>query len=413
MTDGIEIETIAGPDGPRLTKRATTAPARSRLSREIDRLHRARHPGVVEVIEHSDGHIVFAWAGGQTLATFRPPTTVAAAVLATTATTVADLHDLRIVHGRLDPSHVVIGADGRPRLCGMAGLDPSARSSTEADDVAALGQLIEGLIGAETEEEPIPERRWNRRRLGGFQRRALQTLADQAAAHDPALRPTARALATAIAEAVPEARLQVSEVKDRNPSAIGAVARVTHTSGESRRHRPSQPVGRHLRQRPRRPVPIVAVALSLALALALALAATIGADLASTVPKQPTNEPACAAVTNASPQTKGCPQPYGRSGTSLHLDGQTYTVGGPGDRVAVGDWDCNGTMTPGLVRPSTGEVFLFRTWSGAGSGMTIGPTAIVGGATSLQARPAGTACAPPLVQLSDGTIRALPVGGAR
>ena len=39
-------------------------------------------------------------------------------VAASVASTLADLHDVGIVHGRLDASHVLVGDDGRPRLCG-------------------------------------------------------------------------------------------------------------------------------------------------------------------------------------------------------------------------------------------------------------------------------------------------------
>ena len=395
MTQGYEIETVAGPDGPRLTKRATNADACARLRRETDRLHQARHPGVVEVVEHTDSHIVFAWAGGQTLATFRPPVAVAAAILAATAATVADLHDLRIVHGRLDPSHVVIGSDGRPRLCGMAGLDPSATPPTEADDVAALGRLIEGLIGVETEEEPIPERRWNRRRLGSFQRRALQTLADQATAHDPAQRPTARVLATAIAEAVPEARLQTPRP---SPSRVG---------------------GRHLRQPPRRkvPVPVVVAAVALTATVTITTAAfrvNAGLTPGAPVPARSTTSQTNSSTTPSpvTPSTVAA-EHYALYGNSILVDGRTYTVGRQGDRVAVGDWDCNGTMTPGLVRPSTGEIFLFASWAGIGAGVTIAPTAVVAGARSLRPQTTGSPCAAPLVESSDGTTRPLPIGTSK
>ena len=403
MTEGQEIETIAGPDGPRLTKRAITADARSRMGREIDRLHQARHPGVVEVVEHAEDHIVFVWAGGQTLATFRPPVAVAAAVLAATATTVADLHELRIVHGRLDPSHVVIGGDGRPRLCGMAGPDPSAVPPTEADDVAGLGRLIAGLIGEETETEPIPERRWNRRRLGSFQRRALQTLADQATADDPAQRPTARELATAIAEAVPEACLQTTAKAVPESPAL----QVTKPVGR----------GRHLKQPPPRGVPVLVLVAAVTLAGAVAtvafrVATSPSPAVALSIPPT-TSQPLASTTSQPRTTTTVGSKPSVGDGTEIRSDGRTYTLGRNGDRIAVGDWDCNGTRTPGLVRPSTGEIFLFASWAGSGTGVTIAPSAVVPGALILRTNPAGTACAAPVVELSDGTVRSLRLSGPK
>lgn len=36
-----------------------------------------------------------------------------------------------------------------------------------------------------------------------------------------------------------------------------------------------------------------------------------------------------------------------------------YAVGAPGDRVVVGDWDCDGSDTPAVHRPEDGRVFLY------------------------------------------------------
>jgi hypothetical protein len=57
------------------------------------------------------------------------------------------------------------------------------------------------------------------------------------------------------------------------------------------------------------------------------------------------------------------------------LDGSTHTyrIGEPGDAVLLGDWDCDGTDTPGLYRPGTGLVLEFGTWQATGAG--VGPTA--------------------------------------
>src|SRR5690606_1469011 len=70
----------------------------------------------------------------------------------------------------------------------------------------------------------------------------------------------------------------------------------------------------------------------------------------------------------------GCPEP-------IHLDGRTVTagdpggarwsIGQPGDLAALGDWDCDGEATPALLRPSTGEVFVFREWAAEGDPLTV------------------------------------------
>jgi hypothetical protein len=45
----------------------------------------------------------------------------------------------------------------------------------------------------------------------------------------------------------------------------------------------------------------------------------------------------------------------------------TFEVGAPGDVVVLGDWDCDGSDTPGVYRPATGAIALFTRWPAAGS----------------------------------------------
>lgn len=42
--------------------------------------------------------------------------------------------------------------------------------------------------------------------------------------------------------------------------------------------------------------------------------------------------------------------------------GRSFAVGEPGDIAATGDWDCSGTQTLGVYRPSTGSWFTFDSW---------------------------------------------------
>ena len=44
----------------------------------------------------------------------------------------------------------------------------------------------------------------------------------------------------------------------------------------------------------------------------------------------------------------------------------SYAFGRPGDVPVLGDWDCDGTDTLGLYRPSTGEVYRFDAWPRSG-----------------------------------------------
>ena len=46
-------------------------------------------------------------------------------------------------------------------------------------------------------------------------------------------------------------------------------------------------------------------------------------------------------------------------GVVATADGRRWALGRPGDELLVGDWDGDGRWSPGLHRPSTGEVYLF------------------------------------------------------
>ena len=219
-------------------KRSRDPADADRLAHEADVLTAAQHPGVVELVAgERDGTgltLVTGFVGTHSLDTLgRISVERAAGLIAALAETVADLHDLGIVHGRIDPSHVIIGAGGRPVLCGFAGGgrigttpppgptaapgfgDPAATDEaalTPQVDVFGLGSLLRALIiDSGSEIEPIPDRRFAFGRVrtpwSGYQRRALLTLADRATDEMPLRRPPARRFAADILETVPSAHL--------------------------------------------------------------------------------------------------------------------------------------------------------------------------------------------------------------
>ncbi len=499
MADDITIETFTGVDRPVLVKTATTAAARTALAREADRLGRGRHPGVVELLSASQDRLEIAWAGTHTLETARLSLPAAAGVLAAVATTVADLHALGIVHGRLDPSHVVLGGDGRPVLCGMSGPDVQQVSIGPADDVAAIGRLIDHLLGPDAELEPIPDRRWSRRNWTGYHRRTLQLLADRAAHDDPARRPTSRAVANAIVEAVPDARLlpagpqpgtdvarerrsesdspamRTDPVGAADVENVGAVGPTAEPDGAHqdphREEDPTEPsiepsiepssggtsewtagpapergtsetrtdrdppgyerfLGLRVEVPPDDPVPrstgapppaprlrshgrgrlVGAATAAVAVIGLLALVGSPGDGQESrSVDPVATADTGRATVTSSTTppdaQGDGAPDPSTRSpseqpvaptstGAAPRLDraGVTFAVGRHDDRVTVADWDCDGTETPGVVRPGTGEVFFFDRWASVEEPITVHPALVIPGALELEPPPPDGTC---------------------
>ena len=383
LLTGVEM----GDGGAVVVKRAAGASGVDALRREGERLSRSAHPGVVPVVRSGptpDGWELVLAHGGRPLSSSTPrPPRVAAAIAASVATTVADLHDLGIVHGRLDASHVLIGDQGRPVLCGFG--DGTA-TATRADDVAAIGHLLTELLGAGPEPELVPERRWRGLRpRPGWERKALLAVADLALAEPPERRLTARRLAAAIVDAVPAASDEPAP--DRPPGA-----------GDD-------PIER---LRPAHAAPSETPRRGLAAALgvgALAAGAVVVAGVAALRGGSPSpvqaSAPAARVTATAAPV----------DGSVLTVGGRRYRVGEPGDHLLVDDWRCDGEPTPAVLRPSTHEVFVFEGWATT-EPVAVPPVATVPGATALVSHDAGDGC-PVLAAVVDrGDLVAIDVGGA-
>lgn len=342
-------------------------------AREAEVLVAARHPGVVEVAAWlaDEDRLVLRWVGSRTLADHRPVPAEAARIAASLAATVADLHVLGIRHGRITPSRVVLDVGGRPVLCGFGGAALAGEDGpTPADDVAGLGQVLRSLVGPDAELEPIPERRLGPLpRWGGALRRTLLTLADHATHDEPSRRPTARALAASLAALAP---VPTDDV-DARPSPRAALLAAW---ADRRRPRPGRPDrGADPEEGAGRSRVALAVAATGAGLVAFAVTSILREPASPSGPPAarpqaaaavPPTAAACASLPADLPAVDhdgdGCPSPVRVEGGVVEVDGVRYGVGEPGDVLAVGDWDCDGTATVAAVRPSTGEVFVFDGW---------------------------------------------------
>ena len=377
MVSTTRVESVG--DRPVVVKRAP-GPAGERLRREADRLERASHPGVVTVVHHGatdDGwELRTRHAGRPVSSVGRLTVSQVASLAAGVASTLADLHDLGIVHGRLDESHVLLGEHGRPVLCGFGDGEPPARPE---DDVAALGGLLDRWLGADDAGEPIPDRRWRGHRpWDGWDRRALLLLADQAVADPPTRRPTARRLAAAITDAVPgSARV------DDSPATSG---------GHPRGIDPMDP----LRASAHLELPTAWASARTVIAVVVTLAALLVGVGGVRIHANRAAPEASIPPVAAPPTTDEVARVEVRTGipvasTGLEQGGRRYRVGQPGDEVLIDDWDCDGQATPALLRPSTGEVFVFPRWIDEGT-LAVQPEGQVAGAHALLGEAADGAC---------------------
>ncbi len=193
------VEVRPTPSGRKLVaKQAGTADEAIRLRHEAAVLEVARHPGVVEVLgfdgDAAQPTLLTSHVDGPSLAAAGALTAEEiAGVLAAVAATLADLHQLGVVHGAVSPEHVVLAPDGSPVLCGFGhggrvGEQPPGAGEPldPAGDVFDLGRLAHSLSPPDSGDG-----------------RALRRLAEGASVPDPTERPTARALAGSISAAVP------------------------------------------------------------------------------------------------------------------------------------------------------------------------------------------------------------------
>jgi hypothetical protein len=348
----------------------------SRAVEEAVALRAAAHPGVVGLVDSNSAVLHTQLVEGRPLADTRPLTAEEAAGLAAAiATTLADLHDLGIVHGGVDATHVIVTDEGRPVLCSLG------RGGEPADDVAALGRLVTEMLARRPPERPAPGGwRERRRRLGPMlappAAQALGALATEASGTDPARRPSARALAAAISQHIPSACLP-------RPEAMAASAPRLDPKGPARWW-PRRWPRRWPRLRPR----TVAAAMA-SVVVVLGMAILVMPPWAGPQRASPAQPPPAAAPARVHPDAGSGHLTDG----VLTVDGIRYRVGQAGDAVAIGDWACSGRPTPVILRPSSGELFSFDEWAEPGRDVNARPLGRVKHATGVRAAPlAGGSC---------------------
>ena len=119
-----------------------------------------------------------------------------------------------------------------------------------------------------------------------------------------------------------------------------------------------------------------------------AIAPRVGGDADATRP---------AATVRAAPPTRpaadvdadGCSRPWSSTGQPIDAGVAHWTLGEPGDLVTVGDWDCDGEASAALLRPASGDVFLFATWAELDQPVTVAAVDQVVGGAAIRAEPVG------------------------
>ena len=331
------------------------------LRREAEVLRRARHPGVVELVDlvEDDTSVVLVTAepDGPRLSDSDLTSPEIAGVIAVLATTLADLHDIGVSHGSVSAERIALDESGRPVLGGFElaqvlegspGKWPT--SAQAAADTKALGRLTENLLLSRTV-------------AGDAASTALCRLiapllneTDRARA-----RITARRLARDIATSVPDVRLPVrrhgapetheSRLVDEADGRDQADGR-DETDGRDR------PFGSDSsRLTARRPAVPFVLATTVAIAIVVACHPRPGRP-----PPSPTMAVAGpvaprSSTSVATPVLPPLPPPR-YVGDVMTIGLSRYKVGEASDVMAFGRWSCTWPMLI-VARPRTGQVWLF------------------------------------------------------
>jgi tRNA A-37 threonylcarbamoyl transferase component Bud32 len=117
----------------------------------------------------------------------------------------------------------------------------------------------------------------------------------------------------------------------------------------------------------------------------------------------PTYPASCEVPELPGPDVDGddCPDPVELDDRVAQVGTVRVELGEEGDLVAVADSDCDGVATPVVLRPGTGEVFVFTEWS-LDEPVEITATSVVPGAESIDV---GEGECPPVLVTGDDVSR--------
>ena len=388
--------------GQRILVKSTTGRERSRLRHEAEvlgLLHLSALVDMLELKEEDDQTLLLLLDNGPRTLLWPLDMTGEELLraLQRCCTAVEQLHEAGWSHGSLRPEHVLLGARGRPKLCSLGDSQPLLHLSNEKaaaaiqGDVDQLAAMFAHVANFQIASMSRADRwRWRQ------QSRKLRQIAELNETSTTAL--TTSELATA-----------VGELRCRTINSFGFSRR-----GTTRRATPAPGPARGL-------VTLGAAAAGIALLFSAGFALTASSKTpsqtdsaqaapglpdastsATTVPATtvPDTSLADASLPDASlpdaslpattlPDSSGggcrlwpmvnkgsgqgvdidgdsCPDHVEIAGQFITVDDLTYQVGLPQDRLAVGDWDCDGRATALLLRPSTGELFEFSAWAKPG-----------------------------------------------
>ncbi len=400
----------------------------AKVQREIQVLEQLYQPGIVRLADHGmDGPrpwLETPFVGASTLAQTGLRPDAMARLFADCCRVVSALHEARWAHGSIAPGHIVVDDSRRVTLCslGLAKF-PAADADIESDR-ENLSHVFDDAIASM--EQPY------RSRLLACSSSIRSTTA---------LWEIARDIDDVLAE-MP--RLADTTTRPQRPAARNWRKRFRSSKAPAIVPHRDTPI-RQIAQRsgPTKRVKIVGAAAVAALSTGCiswltgsgsdadrddAPVTSVFADPDTPVSVQPTRiQPAsasaspaatttvkCAAADSphrADPDGDGCFEDVDVVRGLVRIGDRWYQPGVEGDVSALGDFDCDGGTDLALLRPTTGEIFLFRTWPTDGP-LEMRAVAVRPDATDLQAGKNGSSSCWELSTVSNGKPAPFPIPNA-
>jgi hypothetical protein len=384
----------------RAVKKAETRRERERLAAEAGILAAAAHPGVVRLVDVIGGSpptaLVLGRIDGPALSELgrRLDWAEVAGLGAALATTVADLHELGVVHGSVRAEHVLLDEAGRPVLCGFGAAmlckDIEEAGARAPFDVDAMVRLLLALA------EGSPPRP-----LAGV----LTSLSRGLTRGRP---PTARRLARQLVRAVPEARFpslppaprSLADVDSRPanerpdvvptvPCETGPERPVTRTAPRTATDRRRRGAGRLISYC----VPAAGLALAIATAVGSAAGSRVSPHSFASLSDRPI---ASGSASIGCPSvTATCAARAVQPGSVLVAPPGRFMLVGSSGLEVIGRWSCGAEATPAVLDIATGSVWVFRHWPTDPNGISgdfVGKVSFAEGLRAIPRTSHGLAC---------------------
>ncbi len=364
-------------------KKTTNSDSSSRLAREASILAEIAGSGVVELANFVEGpgecSLSTYYVGGGTAADLvsqnKIGSEIVASMVASLALTLADVHDRGYVHGALTSHHFLAPMSDTPLICGWSGAKEIERDAQghigdegpdPHEDVVALARIALELLGGSNDV--------GAEKLKAIFARVGQTGSDNSAGL------SMRSVANALEKLV-------SDDPDDYPSSFSDVpsSRMIYPRQDSHqlsgRFRWDDRGGfdRFASLGPRlRTAGVGVLALGIVAGGFLFLSSSdsnaSSSDESSSGEQKPSHVDANEIrAQQISDERVDDVDSYKVDGRTVTGKNATWEIGAEGDLVLIGDWDGDGFGTPAIVRPKTGEVWVFTKWAESGEQIQAQP----------------------------------------